>query len=145
MVTVGWDGLFFYWDTDNSSIIFTEENSGTRFHIACMSHDERYAFAGDYNSIVHIFDLWEKKRIHTFNPQIGSMPYDMCCSPDNRYLVIAGNSPRVALYDIQEKKVEKYLTGHKQGAVPWVAVTRDMKFVLTASYTETIIWNAATW
>lgn len=95
--------------------------------------------------MVQIFDLWEQKRIHSFNPNIGSMPYDICCSPDNKYLIIAGNSSKVCLYDIEKREVKKYLQGHKQGAVPWVAVTNDLKFVLTSSYTETIIWNASTW
>ena len=59
MVTVGWDGLFNYHNTEDKSVIFEETNNSVRYHIACMSHDERYAFAGDYQSMVQIFDLWE--------------------------------------------------------------------------------------
>ena len=83
LVTVGWDGIFNYWDAEEKKVLFSCDNQGTRFHIACMSHDEKFAFCGDYNSIVHIYDLVNQKELHTFNPDIESMPYDLCCTPDN--------------------------------------------------------------
>lgn len=52
MVTIGWDGLFVYWNTRELSTVFKETNNGVRYHIGCMSHDERYVYAGDYNEKV---------------------------------------------------------------------------------------------
>jgi hypothetical protein len=40
-------------------------------------------------------------------------------------------------------QIEKHLNEHK-GSIPWMAVTEDGKFFISASYTETIIWDVKT-
>jgi hypothetical protein len=40
-------------------------------------------------------------------------------------------------------QIEKHLTEHK-GSIPWLAVTIDCKFLISASHTETIIWDLKT-
>ena len=71
------------------------------------------------------------------------MTFDLCVTLDNKNLVMVGKGIHVIFYDIQKQEVIKSIPAHKD-KVPWVAATPDGKFILTASYTETVIWNAYT-
>jgi WD40 repeat protein len=144
MFTFGWDGEAHCWNTVDHTYVFSYPTIGVRYHVACMSHDDKYVVVADYANNVHVYDIENRNEAAVFNPKIGGMAYDMCVTLDNKYLVCVGKGNYGCLFNLETKTIEKNLPGHK-GSIPWVAMTPDGKFCLTASYTETIIWNSKTW
>lgn len=49
MITVGWDGMLYYWNMSDNSIIFSFDNDRVRYHIATLTHDEKIVAASDYD------------------------------------------------------------------------------------------------
>ena len=48
----------------------------TIFHIATVSHDDKYIYAADYDAIVHMYDVEGKKEV-TQTKLNGGMAYDI--------------------------------------------------------------------
>lgn len=55
-----------------------------------MSHNDKYVFAIDMNHKIQIFDLENKKREGKYDLNI--IVSDMCCSADDKYLILTGFS-----------------------------------------------------
>ena len=122
MYTFGWDGISVAWDLIEHKKLYNFPKINCRYHIAAMSHDDRYIFAGDYDNFIHIYDTVERKEVLKFDPDISGMAYDLCCTKDNKYLVAGGAGTNLCLYSLEKMSIEKHLFGHK-GTIPWVAVT----------------------
>jgi hypothetical protein len=65
-----------------------------------MSHDDRYAIACDYNSLIHVYDTVERTELVAYNPEINGMAYDVCCTLDNQYILARGASANVSVFSI---------------------------------------------
>lgn len=48
LFTFGWDGKAVMWNTDTQEALKDFDNGGVKFHIACLSPDDKKAAAGDY-------------------------------------------------------------------------------------------------
>lgn len=143
MITFGFDGISVVWDLKTQTKLHSFDAIDCQYHIACNSHDNRYAMGGGYDNSLQIFDLVTYKNVYA-ESATGCMIYDMCVTLDNKYLVIGGASPNVFVFNLKEFVLEHTLPGHTE-LVGWMNATHDGKYVLSTSYTETIVWCTKTW
>lgn len=71
------------------------------------------------------------------------MPYDCCITLDNRYLLCSLPNFDIEVFDLKTLEHCKTLTGHKS-TVPYISLSVDGNYLVSASSTETIVWNAKT-
>ena len=108
------------------------------FHICILSHDDKYLFACDYNGVCHIYNTQEKIKVGTVKPTNCGMIYDLACTLDNKFVIFAGEGADLEVLNIETMKLEKVLKGHSS-PIPWIAVTPDGRFILSATYNDTIV------
>lgn len=83
----------------------------------------------------------ERTVLHTFravNP-----PWTLTFNVDGHYLVTANGSSELEVFDIWKLELFKIVKVHKTRA-PNACISKDGKFILTISRSESIIWDAMT-
>lgn len=121
MITVGWDRLVCLWDIETGAHLFTfPDVAANRFHVGCLNFEDRILAASDYDANIYIFDIIERKLLHTFKTK--SMPWDLCFTVDSKFLLAGSKTGEIDVFDMEKMEYHKVIKAHKT-PVPYVSLS----------------------
>jgi WD40 repeat protein len=71
------------------------------------------------------------------------MPYDITITPDNKHCLASLESGEIEVYDLETFELIRVLKGHRN-AVSYLSVSFDRKYLISASNSETVVWDVNT-
>jgi WD40 repeat protein len=85
--------------------------------------------------------MTDKKEL--FNTQASAMIYDITITPDNKTCLASLESGEIEVYSLENYELIKTLKGHRN-PVGYIAITFDRKYIVSASNSETVVWDINT-
>jgi WD40 repeat protein len=134
------------WDVETGKLLkyFTSEMLPYAYGVA-ISHDGRYVVSAmaqnNYSAIIWDAHTWQE--LEGFSGPTGSGS-GVAFSPDDKYVLTAGDDFSVWVWDVAADKIVQTFTGHTNW-VQSVAFSPDGKDALTGGYDHTArLWDVAT-
>jgi WD40 repeat protein len=144
VITGSYDKTVKNWDTQTGKLLKNIPSRSSPISSIALSHDGLYVYVSDEGPGIYKYDWEAGKKMHFFPPRQMKGGSLLELSPDNQYVVTAGEDYAIRMWEMESGKMVKELVGH-QGTISTLKYMDNGRTLVSGSRDSTLrIWDMST-